>query len=453
VRSRLAPISLALALWGLGAASASAAEPFFPHEGDRGYDAQHYDVHLAYQPSKETLVASTEMTATARRRLTRFSLDLRGLRVTAVNVNGERARTSRGEDKLQIVPATPIGPGQTFTALISYRGRPQTITDPDGSQEGWYPTPDGALAVGEPVGTKAWLPCNNIPTDKASFEIDLTVPARLTGVANGQLIGVRREGARKTFEWRESQPMSTYLAVVDIGRGKLLHETIAGLPSWSFVDSTIAKSSRRPLAKLAEIIRFESKAFGPYPFDAAGSIVDNAPGLGYALETQTRPIYAFAPDVPTIVHETAHQWFGDSVGLERWPDIWLNEGFATWTEWFYAEHHGKRTARQIFRQLYSVPASSTAFWDPPSGDPGSPKFLFATSTYIRGGMALEALRLRIGTPKMLRLLRRWVHEHRHASASTHEFVALAERISGQHLHRFFALWLYRPGKPAGYGGV
>ncbi len=246
--------------------------------------------------------------------------------------------------------------------------------------------------------------------------------------------------------------MSTYLAVVDIGRGKLFHSTIAGLPSWTFVDQALARFSQRPLSKLAEIIRFESRIFGPYPFDAAGSIVDVAP-LGYALETQTRPIYAFVPDIPTLVHETAHQWFGDSVGLERWPDIWLNEGFATWAEWFYAERHGKRTARQIFRRLYRVPASNTAFWDPPSGDPGSPKLLFTTSTYIRGGMALEALRLRIGTPKLLRLLRLWAREHRHGSADTQEFVALAQRVSGQHLRRFFARWLYRPGKPPGYGGV
>jgi len=452
VRARATSIPLlVLLLAGLGAAGAGAAEPFFPHEGDRGYDARSYAVHLAYRPSKGAVVATARMVATARTRLTRFSLDLRGLRVTAVSVDGERARSSRGSDKLRIVPANPIAAGGTFATVVSYRGRPQTVTDPDGSKEGWYPTRDGALAVGEPIGTKAWLPCNNVPADKARFEIDLTVPAGLTAAANGRLLGIRREGARRTFEWRENQPMSTYLAVLDIGRGRLFHSTIDGLPSWTFVDRALARFSQRPLSKLPEIVRFESKIFGPYPFDAAGSIVDVA-ALGYALETQTRPIYAFVPDIPTLVHETAHQWFGDSVGLRRWPDIWLNEGFATWTEWFYAERHGKRTARQIFRRLYRVPASNTGFWDPPSGDPGSPKFLFATSTYVRGGMALEALRLRIGTPTMLRLLRLWVRGHRHGSVGIHDFVALAERVSGQHLHPFFARWLFRPGKPAGYGG-
>jgi aminopeptidase N len=448
-----ATLALSIALLGMGARSAPAAEPFFPDEGDRGYDARRYVAHLAYQPSEERLVASAKLVATARTQLTHFSLDLRGLRVTAVSVNGERALFSREKGKLRVFPAASLAAGQRFVTRVAYRGRPRTITDPDGSKEGWYPTRDGALAVGEPVGTEAWLPCNNVPVDKASFEIALTVPAGLTAVSNGRLIGTRREGARKTFEWRERQPMSTYLAVVDIGRGKLVRGTIAGLPSWTFTDAALAEFSRRPLAKLPEIVRFEARAFGSYPFDAAGSIVDFAPRLGYALETQTRPIYAFLPDVPTLVHETAHQWFGDSVGLERWPDIWLNEGFATWTEWFYAEHHGGRTARQIFRRLYALPASSTGFWDPPSADPGSPKLLFASSTYVRGAMALEALRVRIGTPRMLRLLRLWVREHRHGSANTHDFVLLAERVSGQRLRRFFAGWLYRTGKPPGYGGV
>src|SRR3954465_5448206 len=123
MRTRLASIPLALALLGLGA-SAAAAEPFFPHEGDRSYDAGQYAAHLAYQPSKERLVASARMVATARTRLTHFSLDLRGLRVTAASVGHHPARFSRSKNKLRVSPATPIGAGQTFTALVSYRGRP-----------------------------------------------------------------------------------------------------------------------------------------------------------------------------------------------------------------------------------------------------------------------------------------------------------------------------------------
>ena len=201
------------------------------------------------------------------------------------------------------------------------------------------------------------------------------------------------------------------------------------------------------------MIRFERHAFGPYPFDAAGSIVDFEPKLGYALETQTRPIYAFVPDLTTLVHETAHQWFGDSVGLKRWPNIWLNEGFATWAQWYYAERHHGRSARQIFHRLYRVPDSDTELWEPPSGHPGQSKNLFSTSTYVRGAMALEALRVRIGTPDFLRLLRAWAREHRHGSADIGQFVALAEEVSGRDLGRLFHQWLFARGKPRGYGSI
>jgi aminopeptidase N len=364
-----------LGLWATSAAGAAgSAEPFFPRSGSSAYDVGHYDVQLAYRPVWGTIQATARIEATARQGLSRFSLDFVGLRVTAVSIDGKAARFNRGWDKLKIVPAQALKAGQRFTVTVDYQGRPQTVVDPDGSNEGWNPTPDGAIAVGEPIGTAAWI------------------------------------------------------------------------PAWTLVDPAQAQQSARVLAKLPEIIRFESKLFGPYPFDAAGSVVDAA-DLEYALETQTRPIYAFVPNLTTVVHETAHQWFGDSVSLKRWPNIWLNEGFATWTEWYYAERHGGRSAAQTFHKLYQVPATNTAFWDPPSGHPGQAKNLFATSTYVRGGMALEALRIKIGTKLMLTVLLQWTTRHRYANADIEQFVELAEEVSGQRLGGLFQRWLFARGKP------
>ncbi len=438
-------------LLGAGAGTAGAKEgprePFFPRSGSRAYDVSHYDVSLDYRPSRGSLRATAVIEARARQRLRRFSLDLHGLTVTRVEVNGEPADFGRGRDKLKVRPAQRIAKGDDFTVTVAYRGVPGTYTDPDGSEEGWYRTKDGALAVGEPLGTMTWLPCNDTPADKAAFDFHITVPKRLKGVANGRLLGVERAGsARRAFNWRETQPMAPYLALIDIGRGKLTRETIAGKPAWTLVDPQLAKASRPALGALPEIVRFESRIFGPYPFDSLGSVVDFA-GFGYALETQARPVYAFVPDRTTVVHETAHQWFGNSVGLSRWPEIWLNEGFATWTQWYYAERHGGRSARQVFHRLYRTPASNTQLWEPPSGHPGQPANLFAVSTYVRGAMALEALRVKIGTRPMLKVLRRWATEHRYGTAHIEEFTTLAEEVSGHRLDRLFHRWLYQRGKP------
>ncbi|MEX2106930.1 MAG: M1 family metallopeptidase [Solirubrobacterales bacterium] len=435
-------------LVGAGATSAKDADrdPFFPRSGSSAYDVSHYDVRLAYRPGNRWLNATATIEATARQRQRRFSLDLDGLTVTEVTVDGEPASFNRGRSKLKVEPDQRLRGGDEFTVAVHYRGRPGTITDPDGSEEGWYRTDDGALAVGEPVGTATWLPCNNSLTDKASFSFHLTVPRRLKGVANGRLVRVRAAGARRTFDWRESQPMAPYLALIDIGRGKLVRTTIGKLPAWTLVDPRLEQASRPALGSLAEVVRFESRIFGPYPFDALGSVVDVG-GFSYALETQTRPVYAFIPDRTTVVHETAHQWFGNSVGLERWPNIWLNEGFATWTQWYYAERHGGPTARQVFRQLYRTPPTNTALWEPPSGHPGQPANIFAPSTYVRGAMAIEALRMKIGTRTLLKVLRNWTTEHRYGNADIDEFIGLAEDMSGRQLDRLFQRWLYQRGKP------
>jgi aminopeptidase N len=445
-RNLLCLLALGLLGGGTAAAQTGPTDPFFPRSGNPGYDVSHYDVSLSYQPGSGRLRGTARIEAVASQRLQRFSLDLDGLNVTGVSVGGTPAGVARGKGKLKVIPHDPLAAGEAFTTVVHYQGRPQAVTDPDGSEEGWYRTRDGALGVGEPVGTAAWMPCDNTLADKAGFEFEISVPRGLKGVANGRLLSVTHEGSRTVFDWEEAEPMDPYLAVIDIGRGQLEHTKPDGVPTWTLVDPRFSAPQVAAIEALPKIIRFESSIFGPYPFGTAGSIVDET-GLGYALETQSRPIYGFAPDLTTVVHETAHQWFGDSVGLKRWPNIWLNEGFATWTEWYYAERHGGRTALEIFRALDRVPASNTRFWDPPSGHPGSAKNLFATSTYVRGGMALEALRMKIGTAKMLKILRRWATEHRYGSADINQFIALADQVSGRHLDPLLQRWLYKRGKP------
>ncbi len=212
------------------------------------------------------------------------------------------------------------------------------------------------------------------------------------------------------------------------------------------------------LKREPEILRFLSGYLGPYPFKQAGGIVDDDPDLAYALENQTRPIYSkdffignyVVDDSSVVVHELAHQWTGDSVSVARWQDIWLNEGFATYTEWLWSEHEGNGTAQQIFDAFAAQPADSFP-WGVTIGDPGADD-VFDGAVYYRGAMTLHALRTRIGDDAFFRLLRRWTAVHKGGNATIDQFQALAERISGQKLALFFRTWLYSPDKPAGLGG-
>jgi aminopeptidase N len=435
----------------VGAAQALAAtpasEPFFPGAGNQGYDALHYDVRLTYKPKGGRIEASTQIAAVATEALKSFSFDFLGPKVDEVKVGGKPVGFRRRPGKLLVSPPVEIAKGERFTTLVRYGGRPPKVLDADGVLEGWLRTDDGVIAVGEPQGTAAWIPCDNVPTDKASFEFHVTVPDALKAVANGRRArSVNRSGGVQ-MNWIEKSPMSTYLAVLNIGRGRIVEGRIGNLPTWTLVDPRMERFARRPLEKLPEVIHFLAGAFGAYPFDSAGSIIDYAPRLGYALESQSRSIYAFVPNRSLIVHETAHQWFGDSVGLVRWPNIWLNEGFASWAQWYYAERHGGPPASSMLREAMRVPASNEAFWNPPPARLDSAWQLFDATVYVRGAMTLQALRQKIGIGPMLRLLHRWTGEHRHGNATIGQFKALAEEVSGRGLDNLFQRWLYQRGKP------
>jgi aminopeptidase N len=227
---------------------------------------------------------------------------------------------------------------------------------------------------------------------------------------------------------------------------RLERTTAAGVPAWFATGRGARPGAMR---KTAAAQRLFASTFGPYPFSSSGGIVERVPRIGFALETQTRPIYFAPPNSGTVAHEVAHQWFGNSVSVERWSDIWLNEGFATWAEWLWVERTGGPAVRSIARHLYKTPARDRSFWNPPPGDP-RPATLFDISVYLRGGMTLQALRERIGDATFIGILRRWVSEHRHGNASVADFIALAEQESGRDLSAFFDVWLYEKGKPPSF---
>ncbi|WUH95257.1 M1 family metallopeptidase [Streptomyces sp. NBC_00433] len=430
-----------------GHGAAGQGDPYFPLAGNGGYTTRHYDLGLAYDPATKRLDGTEKITARATRQLTRFDLDLSGLTVRGVRVNGRTARWARAGQELVITPAKRLRKGESFTVDVSYGGIPEDVTDPDGSPDGWIATDDGAFVAGEPQGAMSWFAADNHPLDKASYTFDITVPAGYTAVANGVLTSQRTKGGRTTFHWSEAQPMAAYLATATIGKFDVQRYTTAsGIPVYNAVDPREAADAAPALARIPAILDWESKLFGPYPFSAAGAIVDHAPDVGYALETQTRPLYDSAPDVDTIVHEDAHQWFGDSVSLTSWQDIWLNEGFATYAEWLWEEQHGGETAQATFDGYYARPATSS-LWAFPTADPGEGANIFASPVYTRGAMTLQKLRTAVGDAHFFTILKAWAGSHRYGNGTTAQFTALSEKVSGKNLAPLFHTWLFTAGKP------
>ena len=224
IRAVLAGCASLLFMCGVAAAadftpgSSGLGDPFFPNAGNGGYDVLNYDLTLAYDPGTDVLEGKAVVTATATQDLSRFDLDLRGFQISKLTVDGVAAAFARDGQELVITPPTGIRTGSTFRVAVDYSGVPEVIVDPDQSIEGWIPTDDGAFVVNEPQGSPGWYPCNDNPRDKATFDFAVTVPEGLTALANGVLVSSATNGGRTTWVWKESDPMSTYLATSTLGR-------------------------------------------------------------------------------------------------------------------------------------------------------------------------------------------------------------------------------------------
>ncbi|MGW5669523.1 M1 family metallopeptidase [Micromonospora sp. NPDC003776] len=435
----------------VGPGAAGAGDPYFPSYGNGGYDVLHYTVKVRYDPASDRLSGTTTLRATATANLSAFNLDLAGLTVRSVTVDGVTARHARADDELVITPATALTSGNGFVAEIRYDGVPAALRNDVIGDGGWLHTSDGAVALGQPESASTWYPVNDHPSDKATYDIEITVPKEFTAVSNGVPKGRTVRGDWATFAWSEGAPMASYLTTVVIGKFRVTTGTHKGRPVYSAVTTKVADGAPdRSVAWTVEVADYLESVFGPYPFDAYGGVVVADDRIRYALETQSRPVYSAGffrqgDNTGVVAHELAHQWFGDSVSLARWQDIWLNEGLATYAEWLWAEHTGSSTVQHTFEQKYAT--ASGQVWRTPPGRPGVAN-LFGRSVYDRGGMTVHALRVAVGDTAFFTILRTWAAEKKNGNGTTAEFVALAERVSHKKLDKLFDAWLYGTERPA-----
>ncbi|MFC7544918.1 M1 family metallopeptidase [Plantactinospora sp. GCM10030261] len=431
--------------------AAGAGDDYFPSYGNGGYEVVRYDLKVKYDPATDELTGTAGIEANATENLARFNLDLAGLTVRSVTVNGAAAKHAREGNELVVTPAAGLVAGEGFTAEIGYGGKPAPLENETLGSGGFLHTSDGGIALGQPESASTWFPVNDHPSDKAQYRYEITVPDGLVAVSNGKPAGKRAEAGWTTWSWDEPVPMASYLSTVVIGKYRVTTGEHKGRPVFSAISADLPKGgpSDRSIAATTKVADYLETVFGPYPASAYGGVVITDDRIRYALETQSRPVYSVAffrqgenPDV--VAHELAHQWFGNSVALRRWQDIWLNEGLATYAEWLWAEHDGRSTAAREFSNAYD--RSRDAIWTVPPGKPGSER-LFSGSVYQRGGMTVHALRVAIGDDAFFRFLKAWTAAKRDGYATTDEFIAEAERISGKQLDKLFDAWLYGTTKP------
>jgi hypothetical protein len=661
------------------AGSSGLGDPYFPLDGNGGYDVQHYDLALTYDPDTDRLTGIATITARATQNLSAFNFDFIGMRLRSLTVNGASAKTVRKGQELTVKPQAGLTNGSTFTVVARYDGVPEPIVEEGLGELGFLPTEDGAIVQGEPHVAATWFPANDHPRDKASFTFHITIPTGLEAIANGVLVNQQADGAWTTWNWNAVEPMVPYLAMMVIDDLEMRDYVVDGIAYWDAIDADLMAQVAPPVSPVAgsqfmwsqrgepaykrltrtisvpaggatvsfqvnrdtefffdflfvesrtaggndwttlpdlnghtsqdfgecpfitdvnpfllhyltpvvvhagnphtpdddtftcdptgttgtwnavsgagedwetwtvqladagdaprqvelsityasdffvqgrgvivdeivvstgegstgfeddgdtfdgwttpaapdpdqpnpntwipsgfvphvpgpgegallsfdrqpEIIAWEAGLFGAYPWSASGGVVQEG-AVGFALENQTRPVYSpffFGEEGNdfVVVHELAHQWFGDDLAVDAWNETWLNEGFATYTEWMWGEHEGFFTPQDAWDDLTSIPADE-GFWDLPIGDPGIEN-IFAGQIYDRGALTLHALRLEVGDTLFFQILPAWVAEQAGGTVSTREFIDLAESIANEDLDPLFAEWL-SAGKPASLG--
>ena len=440
--------------------AAGVGDPYFPNEGNGGYDVRNYDLTLGYDPATDHLDGLALIKARATQTLGSFHLDLQGLDVHSVRVNEVAAQFTRDGQELIVTPHNRLQRHSTFTVAVDYGGSPATIVGSPivfGSPYGFLHTDDGNFIGAEPNAASTWFPGNDHPSDKATYVFRVTVPEGKSVIANGRLVSQETAAGKSTFTWEALDPMATYLATVDTGNWVFKNGTTpGGVPETVAVDPTLIQSQPNAVDFFydtsAQATDYLATQFGPYPFMSTGAIADNATyngrPLGFSLETQTRPVYSAVRSTTTIAHELSHQWFGDSVSVADWHNIWLNEGFASFAEYLWLDHLGTRTAQQSFDADYARPATSS-FWRIVVADPQRDT-MFASAVYRRGAMTLQALREKVGDFAFFGIMRTWATQNRYGNVTTAQFIALSEQISGMDLDHFFDVWVYQPEKPTSW---
>ncbi|MFV0533437.1 MAG: M1 family metallopeptidase [Cumulibacter sp.] len=430
----------------------SAGDPYTPDRGNGGYEVTAYYLDLRYRVPSNNLRALAAISIRATQPLDKLTLDLVGLSVSKVMVGGRRAkRFTVRRGKLTISLPARLEAGTSVTLEITYGGNPAPARSTWGIL-GWEELNDGVLVASQPTGAPTWFPCNDHPASKASYRFQITTDSPYTVVANGKLVSHHASGSMATWVYQQDEPMASYLATVYIARvpWTTVESGASSVHQTAVVPANLHKAFAHDFGRQHEMVALFERLFGPYPFgDYRVLVTDDE--LEIPLESQGMSTFGRnhvdgrSGSDRLIAHELAHQWFGNSVGLASWQHIWLNEGFACYSEWLWAEHAGHDTADALARRYHR--RLSSLKQDLLLGDPG-PRDMFDDRVYKRGALTLHALRLQVGDAGFFDLIREWCQRHALSTVTTALFVDLVRTRLGDHAADALHPWLFDTELPA-----
>ena len=425
-------------------------DPYLPTSGNRGYRVSRYELELTYKVASNRLSGRATIIATTTDVRGKYALDLVDtMRVSKVSVNGARpAKYAHRDGKLTVAPAQKIPAGAVLTVTVNYSGTP-TPRHSMWGEVGWEELEEGSLVASQPNGAPSWFPCDDHPGSKATYRITLTTDSPFHAVANGTLLRKTTKASQTTWVYEQPEPMSTYLATVQIGHYESRKVCSSPVPIVAVHPPRLREEFDVDFGRQPQMMEVFRRLFGPYPF-AHYTVVVTDDDLEIPIEAQGLSIFGAnhcdgrRREERLVAHELAHQWFGNSLTLTRWRDIWLHEGFACYAEWLWAENSTGPSAHTLAAEAHRGLARKPQ--DILLGDPG-PKDMFDDRIYKRGALTLHALRRQLGDDRFFPLLRTWTAEHRHSNVTTEQFVGLAAHFTDEPLRPLWDSWLHERALP------
>jgi aminopeptidase N len=434
--------------------SVGIGDVLFPTLGNGGYDATHYSLALRYPTTApgETVQGRVTMFARATQALSRFDLDFSGDSVGSVRVDGRPASWTWSDGELVITPSHPLRDHEKFAVRVTYTAHAFTPAADDPFPFGFFTVNGGSVTAGQPNFSHTFYPVNDHPADKASYDISFDVPAGTTAVGNGDLVFRRTSHGRTYSTYLMREPLASELIQLAVGDFDVTHRGRVDGVHVRDVSSSSATAAIEPaLARTPDHLRWMIDKVGRYPFDAYGVLAADQQFF-YALETQTlslHPAFLFtAPFTPAdyepiMVHELAHQWFGDSVAPVRWQDVWLNEGHADYYQQLYTGEFFGEDVVAYWKDAYRRANQLRHDFGPVAKPTGNDIFtLFSDNVYSGGSLVLYALRQVIGEEQFSRVERTWVKRYKDESVSTEQWIAHVNHVTHRNLTAFLRAWLY-----------